>query len=49
MPNTEQLLYQTGKNSHWRFSRKKDVLKNFSIFTEKTPALESFFNKVAFL
>ena len=35
MPNTEQLLYQTGKNSHWRFSSKNDVLKNFSYSQKK--------------
>ena len=33
MPNTEPLLYQTEKSSHWTCSIKKAVLKNFAIFT----------------
>ena len=34
MPNAEQLLYQTKKSSHWRFSL-KILFLNFAIFTGK--------------
>ena len=44
MPNTEQLLYQTEKNSHRRCSIKKAVLKNFTIFTGKHLCWSLFFN-----
>ena len=48
MPNTEQWLHQTDKNSHRRCSIKKAALKNFAI-VRKMPALESLFNIVAYL
>ena len=35
MPNTEQLLYQTEKNSHWRFSI-KTLLKFLQYLRENT-------------
>ena len=35
MPNAKQLLYQTGKSSHRRFSMKKLFLKIFAILTGK--------------
>ena len=35
MPNTEQLLYQIEKSSHWRFSIKPVLLKIFAILTGK--------------
>ena len=35
MPNAEQLLYQTEKSSHRRFSVKALSLKIFAIFTGK--------------
>ena len=35
------------RSSHQRCSVRKDALKNFANFTEKTPVLESLFNKVA--
>ena len=34
MPNAEQLLYQTEKSNHWRFSIKRLFL-NFAMFTGK--------------
>ena len=34
------------RNSHWRCSIKKAVLKNLAIFIGKKPELESLFNKV---
>ena len=37
MPSTEQLLYQTEKSSHQRFSIKTLFLKIFAIFMEKHP------------
>ena len=46
MPNTEQLLYQTDKTSHWRCSIKKAVIKIFTTFTRKS-LLEFLFHKVA--
>ena len=36
-----------GRSSHQRFSVKKDVLRNFSKFTEKHLCQSLFFNKVA--
>ena len=36
MPNTEQLLYQTEKSSHWRFSIKIPFLKIFQYSQENT-------------
>ena len=44
MPNTEQLLYQIDKSSRRRFSIKKAVLKNFSLFTGKRLRWSLFFN-----
>ena len=44
MPKTEKLLYQTVKSIHRRCYIKKDVLKNFAIFTGKylrTPFLKN--------
>ena len=35
MPTTEQLLYQTEKSHHQRFSIKTQFLKFFAIFTGK--------------
>ena len=35
------------RNSHQRFSIRKDVLKNFTKFTEKHPCQSLFFNKIA--
>ena len=35
MPNTKQLLYQTDKKSHRRYSIKSAVLRDFAIFTKK--------------
>ena len=49
MLNTEQLLHQTGKNSHRRCSIKKAVLKIFCNIHRKTPVFELFLNKVACL
>ena len=34
MPSAEQLLYQTEKSNHWRFSIKRLFL-NFAMFTGK--------------
>ena len=45
MPNTEQLLHQTDKNCHRKCSIKKLFLKILQ-YSQKTPALESLFNKV---
>ena len=36
MPDTEQLLYQTEKNSHWRFSIKTLFLKILQYLRENT-------------
>ena len=46
MPITEQLLYQTDKSSHWSFSMKKGVPKNFAIFTRKHLCLSLFLKKL---
>ena len=46
MPNTEQLLYQTDKTSHWRCSIKKAVIKIFTTFTRKSLCWSFFFIKL---
>ena len=42
--HTEQLLYQTDKNNHWRCSIKNTVLKRFAIFTGTHLCWNLFFN-----
>ena len=48
MSNTKHLLHQTDKNSHLMCSIKKLFLKFLRIH-QKTPVLETLFNKVTCL
>ena len=49
MPNAEQLLYQTEKRSHQRFSI-KILFSNFAIFTEKhlCEIIKNYFEEYAY-